>query len=72
VIERIFHSMVGIYEGIPVSVSMGIALTGVAGHDYDALFHAADQALYYAKRSGRNQFAYYDDSMREVLSNSAR
>ncbi len=71
VIQRIFNAMIGSYEGVPVSVSMGIALSRMVGHDYDALFVAADRALYSAKRAGRGQFAYYDDSMRGLLSESA-
>ena len=71
VIQRIFNAMIGTYEGNPVSVSMGISLTAQVGHDYDALFQAADKALYFAKRSGRGKLAYYDDSMRDLLSGSA-
>lgn len=71
VIQRIFNSIIGNYEGKPVSVSMGISLSEQVGHDYDALFQAADKALYSAKRAGRGQLVYYDDSMRELLSGSA-
>jgi len=68
VIHRIFHSLSGTYEGIPVTVSMGVAKTVDVGSNYEDLFHAADQALYCAKRGGRNRCVFYDDSMRDILS----
>lgn len=71
VIQRLFNAMIGEYEGVPVSVCMGIALSSMVGNDYDALFQAADKALYSVKRTGRGKYAYYDDSMRELLARSA-
>ena len=69
IISRIYHSISGSsYEQFPISLSMGVARTEVVGTDYDALFHAADQALYKVKRSGRGRFRFYDESMRETLS----
>lgn len=46
-------------EGIrtPFSVSIGIAVYPKAGRDSQALLEAADQALYEAKRGGRNRMA---------------
>lgn len=67
-IQRIFNSLIGKYEGFPISISMGVARTEVVGTDYDALFHAADQALYTVKRAGRGEFRFYDDSMKQMLS----
>ncbi len=67
-VRRIFDVLVGEYEKIPISVSMGVALTDAVGREYAALFRAADQALYYAKRAGRGQFVFYNDTMRETLS----
>lgn len=40
---------------VQVSASIGVALSGVHGHDAAALLGAADTALYSAKRSGRNR-----------------
>jgi len=68
VILRIFNTLPGCYEGIPVTVSMGVAKTADVDGAYEALFHAADKALYCAKRGGRNRCVFYDDSMREILS----
>lgn len=67
VIQRIFDSLNGSYGEHPISVSMGVAKSDDVGHEYGALFHAADQALYCAKRSGRGRCVYYDSSMRETL-----
>jgi diguanylate cyclase (GGDEF)-like protein len=40
--------------GIPVSASFGVACTGESGYDLRQLLMDADQALYRAKRAGRN------------------
>ncbi|MBM7131823.1 GGDEF domain-containing protein [Dyella mobilis] len=42
-------------ECIPISVSLGIASTTHHGHDLHLLLIAADEALYRAKRDGRNR-----------------
>jgi len=68
VIARIFQSLCGRFEHFPISISMGVALTDKVSGGYDALFHAADQALYSVKRSGRGQYRFYDDTMKATLS----
>ena len=68
VIQRIFTSLLGKYEDFTISVSMGVARTADVGNDYEELFHAADQALYAVKRSGRGHYRFYDDSMNKMLS----
>ncbi|PPK97972.1 diguanylate cyclase (GGDEF)-like protein [Kineococcus xinjiangensis] len=40
---------------VRVTVSAGVSVLHVHGHDADGLIAAADEALYAAKRSGRNQ-----------------
>lgn len=67
-IQRIFTSLEGTYEDFQISVSMGVARTDMVGTNYDKMFHAADQALYSVKRSGRGQYRFYDDTMQEMLS----
>ena len=67
-VDRIFHTLRGEYEGFRMSVSMGIARTNGDLGDYETLFHCADQALYAAKRGGRGQYKFYDDSMNDTLS----
>lgn len=67
-IQRIFAALIGRYKEFPISISMGVATTQGLGADYDALFQAADQALYTVKRSGRGHYRFYDDSMEGTLS----
>ncbi|MBD8528234.1 diguanylate cyclase [Pseudomarimonas arenosa] len=43
---------------INVTVSIGIAIFGVHADDIESLHHAADMALYAAKRAGRNRCAW--------------
>jgi two-component system cell cycle response regulator len=40
---------------LSVTCSIGIATFPEAGDDWEALFKAADEALYFSKRSGRNR-----------------
>jgi diguanylate cyclase (GGDEF)-like protein len=40
--------------GLPVTLSLGVAGAAGAGVEFEPLFRAADDALYEAKRSGRN------------------
>lgn len=68
IIQRIFHALCGQYEDFPISISMGIARTQTVGTAYEDLFHAADQALYTVKRSGRGQYKFYNDTMKQMLS----
>lgn len=69
VIDRIFNVLTrSCCEGVPISVSMGVARTVVVGKEYADLFHAADQALYSAKRAGRGHYLFYDESMKGMLS----
>ena len=69
IISRIYHTISGsTYGEFPISLSMGIARTELVGTDYETMFHAADQALYRVKRSGRGRYEYYDGSIEETLS----
>ena len=68
VIDTIFNAIIGKHENFPLSVCMGVARTKDVGNEYEKLFHAADQALYYAKQTGRNQYCFYNDSMKGILS----
>ena len=47
---------------------MGVATPQMVGTNYDALFQAADQALYTVKRAGRGHFHFYDGSTGKTLS----
>lgn len=44
---------------IPVTASMGIALSQAAHRTLAPLLHQADQAMYRAKSAGKNTFAFY-------------
>jgi diguanylate cyclase (GGDEF)-like protein/PAS domain S-box-containing protein len=46
-----------------VTVSVGVAVCGVALDEPGALLRAADVAMYEAKAAGRNRFALYDETM---------
>ncbi|WP_130862365.1 bifunctional diguanylate cyclase/phosphohydrolase [Bacilliculturomica massiliensis] len=67
-IRRIFTSFHVKFQSFFIEVSIGIALVPENGSDYETLFHAADQALYAAKKNGKNRYCFYDDSMRDLLS----
>lgn len=43
--------------GVAITISLGVSAAGGADADYDTLFKAADNALYVAKRAGRNRIA---------------
>jgi diguanylate cyclase (GGDEF)-like protein len=50
-----------------ISVSAGIAYSGLDCETIDSLMRRADIAMYSAKRAGRNQFAWFDASMERDL-----
>lgn len=65
-VSRIHSSLCGKFRDFDVSLSMGVARTGELGTDYDALFHAADQALYSIKKGRRGKggaYRFYDETM---------
>lgn len=47
---------------LPLSCSIGIALSPEHGRRYFDLFNKADQALYWAKEKGKNTFVIYDEA----------
>ena len=52
------HVYSGNLSDINVSTSVGISLYPSDGQDYLSLFNLSDQALYYSKQQGKNQFNY--------------
>ena len=50
-----------------ISASIGIARSDVDGSGIDSLLRSADIAMYAAKKSGRNRFAWFDVSMEHEL-----
>ena len=69
-VERIFDSISGQYEGFELALSMGAALSPEHATEYTELFRRADQALYAVKNSGRRQYRYYEPAMKNILSKS--
>lgn len=51
---------------IKLGLSIGIAINPEGSRDADGLRHRADEAMYEAKRSGGNRFAYYGGPPDEV------
>ncbi len=47
---------------VEISVSIGIALYGLHGDDFETLYKNADIGLYSAKKRGKNNFQFYDGS----------
>lgn len=67
IIDRIFHSICGKRCGeFTISLSVGVATASDVGNDYENLFRAADQALYTVKESGKGNYCFYDQSVREM------
>lgn len=54
---------------LPLSCSIGIALSPTHGRSYIELFRHADQALYRAKAKGKNSFEVYDPEDTVYISN---
>jgi diguanylate cyclase (GGDEF)-like protein len=55
---------------IPISVSIGVSSILESDDEYGEILLRADQALYQAKRDGRNQVAVYQESWKKELRSS--
>jgi diguanylate cyclase (GGDEF)-like protein/PAS domain S-box-containing protein len=76
-IERIARHIISVlsqpfslggHDNIYISASIGITLFPEDATDLETLLKQADQAMYVAKEEGRNQYAYFTQTMqREVL-----
>ena len=67
-VNKICDQVTGRYEDFEIALSMGVALAPQNGTNYEELFHHADQALYAAKKLGRNRSCFYHESMHGLLS----
>jgi diguanylate cyclase (GGDEF)-like protein len=46
-----------------VTASLGIALIPQDGKDFQTIYNCADDAMYSAKNSGKNNYKFYDKNM---------
>ena len=61
-VENFFKSFqAGEYVKYKATASIGAAIFPHEGTDFEALYKAADQGLYKAKKRGKNQLAFYKD-----------
>lgn len=61
-VKRLFERVKEDREGIPFTISCGITTTVLSGRDYEKLYRDADQALYEAKKDGRNCYRIYKEN----------
>ncbi len=65
VLAHIFQAMqepiVDVKRSIRITLSIGIAITPQDGTHIDDLLKHADQAMYHAKKSGKNTYSFYED-----------
>ena len=63
--EALREEMAGLSRkiGIPVSISVGIAVYQRDGDSFETLYKAADEALYQVKRSGKNAISFFTSSI---------
>lgn len=61
-VETFFKNFqAGEYVKYKATASIGVAIFPQEGNDFEALYKAADQGLYKAKKRGKNQLAFYRD-----------
>ena len=56
----------GEYVKYSATASIGVAIYPQEGADWESIYKAADQALYKAKKRGKNQLAFYKDEWAEA------
>ncbi len=65
--DRILQKYVKTIDSEPAmdgtSLSIGITIAGQDGANFEELYNAADKALYFAKRNGKNRYCFYSDDM---------
>lgn len=57
-VDRIYNSVIGDFEGFPISVSMGVVCGQGSAGTYKEFFHSADKSLYEMKRAGRGGYVF--------------
>ncbi|MDR0220270.1 MAG: GGDEF domain-containing protein [Lachnospiraceae bacterium] len=67
-VARFFHDFkAGEYVKYSATASIGCAIYPRDGKDFESMYKAADQALYMAKKRGKNQLAFYHDSFSAIV-----
>jgi len=67
-VARFFHGFkTGEYVKYSATASIGVAIFPRDGKDFETIYKAADQALYMAKKRGKNQLAFYHDQLEAVV-----
>ncbi len=66
-VKRIYSQLTGQYKDFSIRISMGISCAKDCGGDYDTLYHMADEALYSVKKNGRGTYRFYDESVKDIL-----
>ena len=62
-VRRIFNGLTVKFREFTMGVSMGVACVSDFTEGYEELFRRADVAMYTVKRAGKNNFAFYDESI---------
>lgn len=60
-IRQVIRKVCANYEGTNMSGSIGISMYPRDGHTLDDLYSKADQALYQAKRTGKDKYVIYEE-----------
>ena len=69
-VAQFFHDFkCGEYTKYSATASVGAAIFPRDGKNFEAIYKAADQALYMAKKRGKNQLAFYHDSHDAIVIN---
>lgn len=70
---RLLNVLTGLFRNedqrLPISCSIGVAVSPENGVAYYDLFNKADQALYQVKSKGKNSFAFYENIEEQPLHN---
>ena len=67
-VEQFFKNFrAGEYVKYATTASIGVSVYPKDGKDFTALYKAADQALYVAKKRGKNQLAFYGEEKTEEI-----
>lgn len=65
-VEQFFRDFkAGEYVKYSATASIGVAIYPQEGADFESIYKAADQALYKAKKRGKNQLAFYKDAWKD-------